>query len=221
MLAAATFTSESAVGWQTVDVPDAGGDHRRDTTYVAGYFDAQRPLLGHDRRGLRRLRSTTRRCTRCADGASGGNGVYAYGATSAFPTGSYNATNYWVDVMFPDVAAAAPGSRPVSPPPPALGAALSWTAPSTGGSAITELHRHALHRRHRADPDNGHGARRDRATVTGLTTGTAYTFTVPATQRRRHGPASAHRTRSRRPCRQPPVRADRRQATARPRHRRS
>ena len=31
---------------------------------------------------------------------SGGNGVYAYGSGSAFPTNSYNASNYWVDVIF-------------------------------------------------------------------------------------------------------------------------
>lgn len=29
-----------------------------------------------------------------------GNGVYVYGASSAFPTNSFNATNYWVDVVF-------------------------------------------------------------------------------------------------------------------------
>ena len=34
-----------------------------------------------------------------ASGASGGNGVYRYGA-SAFPNQTYNATNYWVDVVF-------------------------------------------------------------------------------------------------------------------------
>jgi hypothetical protein len=28
------------------------------------------------------------------------NGVFAYGATSIFPTSSWNATNYWVDVLF-------------------------------------------------------------------------------------------------------------------------
>jgi hypothetical protein len=28
------------------------------------------------------------------------NGVYAYGAASAFPSSSFNATNYWVDVLF-------------------------------------------------------------------------------------------------------------------------
>jgi hypothetical protein len=31
--------------------------------------------------------------------ASGGNGVYVYGS-GGFPTISYNANNYWVDVVF-------------------------------------------------------------------------------------------------------------------------
>jgi len=34
-----------------------------------------------------------------ATGASGGNGVYVYGA-SGFPTSTFNANNYWVDVLF-------------------------------------------------------------------------------------------------------------------------
>ncbi|MFD2648018.1 DUF4082 domain-containing protein [Devosia albogilva] len=34
-----------------------------------------------------------------ASGSSGGNGVFAYGPTS-FPSGTFNATNYWVDVIF-------------------------------------------------------------------------------------------------------------------------
>jgi hypothetical protein len=31
---------------------------------------------------------------------AGGNGVYAYGPAGSFPTGSFNNTNYWVDVVF-------------------------------------------------------------------------------------------------------------------------
>jgi hypothetical protein len=32
--------------------------------------------------------------------AAGGNGVYTYSLTSKFPNGSFNASNYWVDVVF-------------------------------------------------------------------------------------------------------------------------
>jgi hypothetical protein len=35
-----------------------------------------------------------------ASGPSGGNGVFSYGAANTFPTASYQATNYWVDVVF-------------------------------------------------------------------------------------------------------------------------
>ena len=34
------------------------------------------------------------------DGDGGGNGLYQYGAGTAFPTGSYGSTNYWVDPIF-------------------------------------------------------------------------------------------------------------------------
>ena len=35
-----------------------------------------------------------------ASAGSGGNGVYRYGTTSAFPDLTFNAANYWVDVVF-------------------------------------------------------------------------------------------------------------------------
>ena len=34
------------------------------------------------------------------DGVDGGQGVYAYGAATAFPSNTYNSENYWVDVVF-------------------------------------------------------------------------------------------------------------------------
>jgi len=33
-------------------------------------------------------------------GVSGGNGVYAYSATPAFPNQTWEDANYWVDVVF-------------------------------------------------------------------------------------------------------------------------
>ncbi len=37
--------------------------------------------------------------------SSGGNGVFAYGTGSSFPTNTFNATNYWVDVIFAAIGA--------------------------------------------------------------------------------------------------------------------
>ena len=68
------------------------------TTYVAsyhtdtGYYSADFNYFatgGFDNGPLHAL----------SQGVSGGNGVFRYGAT-AFPNQSFNATNYWVDVVF-------------------------------------------------------------------------------------------------------------------------
>src|SRR5262249_23747187 len=95
LLASATFTNETASGWQQVDFASpinvtAG------TTYVASYHtDAGHysatsnyfAAAGVDTAPLHALSNATSL-----------NGVYQYG-TSAFPSLSYNATNYWVDVV--------------------------------------------------------------------------------------------------------------------------
>ena len=44
--------------------------------------------------------------------SSGGNGVYAYGSSNPFPNNTFNASNYWVDVVF------SPGATQT---PPVLG----------------------------------------------------------------------------------------------------
>ena len=70
------------------------------TTYVASYHAPNGPLRGQ--RGLLRHRaaSTTPPLRALRDGVDGGNGVYAYGPSGTFPTGTYRAENYWVDVVF-------------------------------------------------------------------------------------------------------------------------
>ena len=94
---AATFTGETASGWQQVNFADRRCRSPPEPTYVASYFAPGRPLLGDgdyfaasgvDNPPLHAL----------ADGVSGGNGVYAYGSASGFPTITFNSENYWVDV---------------------------------------------------------------------------------------------------------------------------
>ena len=97
LLASAVFTGESASGWQQV-IFSSPVAVTANTTYVASYyapaghysFDAQFfGTTGVDNPPLHAL----------ADSVSP-DGVYNYGSTSAFPTSSFNATNYWVDVVF-------------------------------------------------------------------------------------------------------------------------
>jgi hypothetical protein len=98
LLATATFTGESASGWQQVNfsnpVPIAAN-----TTYVASYFAP----AGH-------YSATTGAFTSSGldnppvhllrNGVDGANGVYRYGSSSGFPTSSFSSTNYWVDIVF-------------------------------------------------------------------------------------------------------------------------
>jgi hypothetical protein len=112
LLATGTFTNETATGWQqlafTAPVAVTAG-----TTYVASYhvdnggfavdaaYFAGSPVQGSLLRAL-------------SDSEGGGNGVFKFGA-SGFPNQTYNASNYWVDVVFnttaPDTIAPAVSSR--------------------------------------------------------------------------------------------------------------
>jgi hypothetical protein len=97
-LRSVTFSGESASGWQQMNfstpVAITAG-----TVYVVSYHtDAGHysfnggyfATAGADNIQLHAL----------ANGVAGGNGVYAYGSTSAFPASTYNSANYWVDVLF-------------------------------------------------------------------------------------------------------------------------
>ncbi|MCA1466236.1 DUF4082 domain-containing protein, partial [Bradyrhizobium sp. NBAIM18] len=98
LLATATFTNETASGWQQVNfstpVAITAG-----TTYVASYH------TNGNYSGTQNYFATS-----LANGQltapAGANGVYAYGSGSAFPTNSFKSSNYWVDVVFNGSAAA-------------------------------------------------------------------------------------------------------------------
>lgn len=97
LLAQATFTGETASGWQQVNFATpvkiaantvyvasyhvTGGHYSADTNYfaTAGYDVAPLHALG---------------------GSSNPNGVYVYGTTPIFPKQTFQYTNYWVDVLF-------------------------------------------------------------------------------------------------------------------------
>ncbi|HTO02417.1 MAG TPA: DUF4082 domain-containing protein, partial [Opitutus sp.] len=96
LLASATFTGETASGWQQVNF-SAPVSIAANTTYVASYHcasghysaDANYFTSSFDSPPLHAPSSAT----------TGGNGVYAYGSGS-FPNSTWNAANYWVDVVF-------------------------------------------------------------------------------------------------------------------------
>ena len=96
LLAEATFTSETASGWQTVQFQNpvavtAG------TTYVAGYYAPN----GHYAEDTGYFAAAVDNSPLHAQAKTGpgGNGVYAYGVDK-FPSNTYNGDNYWVDPVF-------------------------------------------------------------------------------------------------------------------------
>ena len=97
LLDSAVFTNVTANGWQEVLFTKATAI-KADTTYVASYH-TNKGIYAATGGGL--LNGVTKgSLTALASGPSSGNGLYSYGATRKFPSNSFNATNYWVDVIF-------------------------------------------------------------------------------------------------------------------------
>ncbi|MEV0144561.1 MULTISPECIES: DUF4082 domain-containing protein [unclassified Nonomuraea] len=97
-LATVTFSGESASGWQQAYF-SSPVNITADTTYIASYFTPS----GHFSYTLQGFFDAQRNYPLTAlenGGVSGANGVFTYGATNTFPTNTYQATNYWVDVLF-------------------------------------------------------------------------------------------------------------------------
>ncbi len=99
-LASATFVSESATGWQTVQFATPV-NVTANTVYVASYHSD----VGHYSSDANYFASAgfdNGYIEAVQSGVSGGNnGVFTYSAGSTFPTtASGNSSNYWVDVTF-------------------------------------------------------------------------------------------------------------------------
>ena len=92
LLATATFTGETATGWQQVNfstpVAITAG-----TTYVASYLAPNGHYADDQNYFTSQYNSGSLHVP-----ANGG--VYAYGGAGSFPTQVWNASNYWVDVVF-------------------------------------------------------------------------------------------------------------------------
>jgi methionine-rich copper-binding protein CopC len=134
-LTTATFTDESTQGWQEVYF-GTPWPVTRDTTYVASYH-APNGHYAATSNGLASAVTATPLRT-LASGSSGGNGVYRYG-THAFPTSSWGASNYWVDVIFTKLAdTTAPYVTLKSPDHGGTGVATGTAVTATFSEPIVE-----------------------------------------------------------------------------------
>jgi hypothetical protein len=97
LLATTTFTGESDTGWQYAAFSSPVAV-QPNTTYIASYLAPDGHYAGDG--GYFASATTNGPLTALANGTDGGNGVFLYGASGGFPTGTFGATNYWVDVLF-------------------------------------------------------------------------------------------------------------------------
>ena len=97
VLSQATFTGETVSGWQQVTL-NAPVAIAANTTYVASYHTN----TGHYSADINYFATSVGGppVRALADGEDGDNGVYAYSTPVTFPTSTFGATNYWVDVVF-------------------------------------------------------------------------------------------------------------------------
>ncbi len=99
MLGQVTFSNETASGWQTATFATPV-QVTANTTYIASYLapnggysvnSGQFSSSGYDNSPLHALASSA---------YTNGDGLYLYSGSAAFPTSSFNGSNYWVDVVF-------------------------------------------------------------------------------------------------------------------------
>jgi hypothetical protein len=196
LLASATFTGESGSGWQQVNFAQPV-PLNPNTTYIASYFAPKGhysqdggyfytvPPIGTqgnsvDSPPLHALRST--------NGVT--NGVYSYSSSSTFPTSTFNGENYWVDVAFSP--AGPPGQvTNVAATAGYASAGVSWSAPASGGLVTTYTITPYIGSTAQTPTTVTGSPAPTSTTVTGLTNGTAYTFTVTASNPNGKGAESA------------------------------
>ncbi|RZU00770.1 Ig-like domain-containing protein [Rivibacter subsaxonicus] len=122
-LATATFTGETASGWQQVNFATPVAIVAN-TVYVASYFAPNGHYAGDN--GFFAAAGVDNGPIRLlSNSESGGNGVYAYSSSSSFPNSTYASSNYWVDVVFTT------STGPDTTPP-----TVSSTTPAAGASGV-------------------------------------------------------------------------------------
>ncbi|MGV8849597.1 MAG: DUF4082 domain-containing protein [Propionibacteriaceae bacterium] len=130
LLARATFSGETSSGWQTASL-SAPVKLSAGTTYVVSYHSPYGRYTATEW-------FTGASASPNLSVASSNVGVFAYGSKSAFPTLSWHASQYWVDLTFSAGSSATTSATPVAStstatatPATSTSAGASATSPST------------------------------------------------------------------------------------------
>ena len=180
LLGTATFNTVTATGWREALFPTPVAISAN-TTYVASYF-TQSGNYAFDTNYFTTTGVDTPPLRALQNGEDGPNGVYIYGPTGGFPTQTFNAANYWVDVVF-DTTLPADTTPPVisavSATVDANGTAtINWTTdePATSRVSYGTAANALTQSKTESALETAHSI-----TLTGLTPGTTYYYRVSST----------------------------------------
>lgn len=120
LLATATFTNETASGWQQVNFSNPVAVTAGQVYVVSYHTDSS--YFAFTPNGLS-SELTNGPLHLLANGTSGADGVFNYSYNTVFPTQGYESGSYWVDAVF-STGASVPAS-PASPPPPVISSPYS------------------------------------------------------------------------------------------------
>jgi hypothetical protein len=187
-LASATFTGESSSGWQQVNFTTPV-TIAANTTYIASYL-APRGHYSDTSSGFASSGVNSPPLTALASTTSP-NGVYVYSAANAFPSNSFKSTNYWVDVNFEPTPASPPGQVTKVSATAGIGsAAVSWSAPSSGGPVTKYTITPYIGTTAQPATTLNGSPPATSTTITGLSAGTTYTLVVQASNSNGSGAVS-------------------------------
>jgi hypothetical protein len=144
-LATVTFTNETTSGWQKANFSQPVSISAN-TTYVVSYFaPAGHYSVNNNYFTSSRVNGPL---TALKNSDKNGNGVYKYGSQSGFPNQTYNASNYWVDVIYTS-SKFFPTSKPVAPSKLTASTSgrtvtLGWQASPTTGVTLYDVYRNGV-----------------------------------------------------------------------------
>jgi hypothetical protein len=200
LLASATFTGETGSGWQQVNFSQPV-QINKNTTYIASYFAPKghysedgsyfytTPPMGTNPT-ITNVDSPPLHALRNTNGVA--NGVFSYSGSSTFPTGSTDATNYYVDPVFTAQTFTTPPGQVgnVSATAGFASATVTWSAPTTGDQPTAYTITPYIGSAAQTPTTVPGNPAPTSAVVSGLTNGTTYTFTVTASNPAGTGPES-------------------------------
>jgi hypothetical protein len=142
LLAQATFVNETASGWQQVNF-SSPVTITANTTYIISYHSSAGYYAVVDQGFAQAIANGP--LTGLQNGTDGLNGVFLYTNTPGFPTSSYRASNYLVDVVFntgtpnppPTVAITSPANNASFTAPASI--AIAANASDTNGGTVTKV----------------------------------------------------------------------------------